>query len=151
MYVAWSWLRSTDLATFPKMLHMQFSWWAHFLHLWLSNKAVILFVKWDPARVFIQRTYQNNEFVCLGTVEDAVGADSFPELFVNVVICTAVDKKTIHRRVCLIILLAAAGHYNKTHHRENLWQTSTFKINVCNKNFCANLYKWINSRDIYSI
>lgn len=35
----------------------------------------------------------------MGTVEDAVGADSFPEVFVNVVICTAVNKKTRHRRV----------------------------------------------------
>lgn len=31
--------------------------------------------------------------MCLGTVEDAVGADRFPEVFVDVVICTAEDKK----------------------------------------------------------
>lgn len=53
-------------------------------------------------------TNQHNEFVCLGTVEDAVGSDSFPEVFVNVVVCTAVDKKTIHRTVSLVIHVAAA-------------------------------------------
>lgn len=37
--------------------------------------------------------------MCLGTIEDAVGSDSFPEVFVDVVICTAADKKTTHRRV----------------------------------------------------
>lgn len=38
-------------------------------------------------------TNQHNEFVCLGTVEDAVGSDSFPEVFVNVVICAAAEKE----------------------------------------------------------
>lgn len=54
----------------------------------------------------IVSTYQHNKFVCLGTVEDAVGSDSFPEVFVDVVICTAVDKKTIHRRGSFVIGLA---------------------------------------------
>lgn len=55
----------------------------------------------------ILSTHQHKEFVCLGTVEDAVGSDGFPEVFVNVVICAAVDKNTIHRRVSLVIRLSA--------------------------------------------
>lgn len=39
-------------------------------------------------------THQHNELVCLGTIEDAVGSDCFPEVFVNVVICTAVKNST---------------------------------------------------------
>lgn len=59
--------------------------------------------------MFILSTNQHNEFVCLGTVEDAVGSDSFPEVFVNVVICTAVDKKTIHGRVSLVYSFGSSG------------------------------------------
>lgn len=64
----------------------------------------------------IQNTNQHNEFVCLGTVEDAVGSDSFPEVFVNVVICTAVNKKTSHRRVGFSIHSAPVGRHNNSSH-----------------------------------
>lgn len=73
----------------------------------------------DQAEVCILSTNQHNEFMCLGTVEDAVGSNSFPEVFVNVVICTAVDKKTIHRRISLVIHLALAGYCNITAHWDN--------------------------------
>lgn len=42
-------------------------------------------------------TNQHYELVCLGTEEDAVGADSFPKFFVNVVARTAVDDKKDER------------------------------------------------------
>lgn len=93
----------------------------------MANKTINLFKRWDPARVCIQSTNQHNEFVCLGTVEDAVGSDSFPEVFVNVVICTAVDKKTIHMRVGLVIHLAAVGHCNNTAHWDDLWSENLLK------------------------
>lgn len=38
-------------------------------------------------------TNQHNEFVRLGTEEDAVGSDGFSEVFVDVVICAAVEKE----------------------------------------------------------
>lgn len=40
--------------------------------------------------------------MCWGIVEDAVGSDSFPEVFVNVVICTAVKKDTVHHTVNIL-------------------------------------------------
>lgn len=66
----------------------------------------------------VQSTNQHNEFVCLGTEEDAVGSDSFPEVFVNVVICAAVDKKTIHRRVRLCYSFVGALCFETTPHSE---------------------------------
>ena len=38
-------------------------------------------------------TDQHDEFMCLGAVEDAVGSNGFPEVFVDVVVSTAVDGK----------------------------------------------------------
>lgn len=58
----------------------------------------------------VQSTNQHDELMCLGTVEDAVGSDCFPEVFVNVVVCTAVDK-TIQSRVDLVISLAPPNHH----------------------------------------
>lgn len=80
-----------------------------FPHLWICIKSIHLLVSKDPAEVCIPSTNQHNEFVCLGTVEDAVGSDSFPELFVNVVIFAAVDKKTIHRRVSPCYSFGSSG------------------------------------------
>lgn len=71
----------------------------------------------------IQNTHQHNEFVCLGTVEDAVGSDSFPEVFVNVVICTAVNKKTSHRRVGFNIHSAPVGRHNNSFHLHSFQST----------------------------
>lgn len=42
-------------------------------------------------------TDQHNEFMCLGTVEDAVGSNCFPEVFVDVVVCTAANQKILYQ------------------------------------------------------
>lgn len=40
------------------------------------------------------KTDQHYEFMCLGAVEDAVGANSFSEVFMDVVVCTSGRTRT---------------------------------------------------------
>lgn len=51
-----------------------------------------------------EKTDQHYEFMCLGTVKDAVGSNCFPEVFVDVVVCTSAQRITTTQRVNKIVI-----------------------------------------------